>query len=1050
TTEPQTTEPQTTEAQATEPQAEQPEEESSEESEMESDTEVEEGVYTAAENGVSVSVKLPEYIELPEQAVLKVSAVQKDSEEYEKDTALAEKSAGGAWFEEYLVYDLHFEVSGYKISWEDLGVSPGQEDIEVTVTFEQPVFQERDFQKQEVRVYHIKDLTQAELEAARQEAQAALEEANLWQDSEESGEPQTEEMDEQKAVELKSGVRLAEDENGVSAILFKTDGFSDYVFGVTKTQAQMEAETESETPESTEESNGTESEKESESFGESESEKEPESESESESEPGIITGEKNMIPLADPAAADEQRTSLTLYLQQPAGVSPEGNYHVVIHLPKDADGKYDYIDDISVLNVVGSEITQGVSRDKTGGTVTIDATAGNASGDGVKIQLKNLIAGDYTVDAGGNYLKENGSTWELVGQSAYTTQYQINGANTAGTSGGEAYWQGTPASITISQPDAGDTTYDQNIKIRNVYTAVRLKIQDAAGNPVKGYKNNGGSYDLLYGGKQVSNVSVVPSEGQFEIKGLPLGEKYAWRMKEQPQGYRTPASKEISGIALELATSSQWREDAFTVSPTKVTVKAYDTDAKAFLANGKVTMELSGEGGTFTCKNGETITGQLSEGASYTLKQTSRVKGYVITDNNVSFKVDNKEEQTLQTVNSPTIVRVGSVLKSSNTYIAGATLEIRQGSQTVVPAFTSTAGAAEFKGKLDPGSYTLVQTKTADGYYTTAAETAFTVSDSNVVTSKGSKPASAVISNVTTKIKVYRKAFDTKKWMVNGEDKRYPLAGAVLQVQDMNGNVLDEWTTTQEAHVVERLKLGQEYKLVEIKTPDGYSPGGEGKFSTEVGGTIGGHTIKITSDGLITPSVTMQTARTQPGEITVYKRASLNGAAIKVNQTYYCALFTDSSLSESSRVGSAKPLAMTTNAVYATAVFENLAPDTYYVAETDSSGRVLSKDQGSYSYEVTIPEIHLTSGGSLMSQITNQYSQAPSGGYASVSPEELAQSYESQYANYGGSYEAAAQLASGTPVKTGDNTNWLLYVIIAAAALAVGAGALVFMRKKRK
>ena len=52
---------------------------------------------------------------------------------------------------------------------------------------------------------------------------------------------------------------------------------------------------------------------------------------------------------------------------------------------------------------------------------------------------------------------------------------------------------------------------------------------------------------------------------------------------------------------------------------------------------------------------------------------------------------------------------------------------------------------------------------------------------------------------------------------VGGEN----LAGAELVLRDEEGNVVEQWTTTTSAKVIEKLKPGN-YTLSELKAPDGY------------------------------------------------------------------------------------------------------------------------------------------------------------------------------------------------------------------------------------
>ena len=52
--------------------------------------------------------------------------------------------------------------------------------------------------------------------------------------------------------------------------------------------------------------------------------------------------------------------------------------------------------------------------------------------------------------------------------------------------------------------------------------------------------------------------------------------------------------------------------------------------------------------------------------------------------------------------------------------------------------------------------------------------------------------------------------------------KQKEIEGAVLRVTDVNGNKVDEWTSTKEVHVIKNLNSGAKYTLTEVKAPEGY------------------------------------------------------------------------------------------------------------------------------------------------------------------------------------------------------------------------------------
>ena len=105
---------------------------------------------------------------------------------------------------------------------------------------------------------------------------------------------------------------------------------------------------------------------------------------------------------------------------------------------------------------------------------------------------------------------------------------------------------------------------------------------------------------------------------------------------------------------------------------------------------------------------------------------------------------------------------------------------------------------------LEDGSYILKQTKVPEGILMNSNPYYFTISDD-------------ASDNTVYFANDYTKVHFEKKEMVGGEN----LAGAELVLRDEEGNVVEQWTTTTSAKVIEKLKPGN-YTLSELKAPDGY------------------------------------------------------------------------------------------------------------------------------------------------------------------------------------------------------------------------------------
>ena len=86
-----------------------------------------------------------------------------------------------------------------------------------------------------------------------------------------------------------------------------------------------------------------------------------------------------------------------------------------------------------------------------------------------------------------------------------------------------------------------------------------------------------------------------------------------------------------------------------------------------------------------------------------------------------------------------------------------------------------------------------------------------------------------VMVDDTTKVRI------SKRDITTGEE----LPGATLQIIDENGNVVEEWVSTNEPHMIEgKLIAGKEYTLKEIIAPEGYEITNEIKFTVNADGTV--------------------------------------------------------------------------------------------------------------------------------------------------------------------------------------------------------------------
>ena len=137
--------------------------------------------------------------------------------------------------------------------------------------------------------------------------------------------------------------------------------------------------------------------------------------------------------------------------------------------------------------------------------------------------------------------------------------------------------------------------------------------------------------------------------------------------------------------------------------------------------------------------------------------------------------------------------------------------------------------------------YTLRETVAPDGYKVTT-DTTFTIDENGKVTSTGTITEEGVmlVEDAMTVVKV------SKVDVADGKE----LEGAKIQIIDENGNVVDEWTSTKEAHVVTGLKTGVKYTLHEVVAPNGYEIASDTTFTIDKYGNVTSSGT-ITKDGIL-------------------------------------------------------------------------------------------------------------------------------------------------------------------------------------------------------
>ena len=209
-----------------------------------------------------------------------------------------------------------------------------------------------------------------------------------------------------------------------------------------------------------------------------------------------------------------------------------------------------------------------------------------------------------------------------------------------------------------------------------------------------------------------------------------------------------------------------------------------------------------------TDENGQIHVEDLLHENTYTIYETKTLPGYNLDTTIHEFTVDKdgringESRYTLTLANVPNNVDISKKDITGNEELPGAKLTVKDAEGNVIDTWVSEEIPHRIKA-LPAGIYTLTEEQAPEGY-ALAEDITFTVVDSLEIQS---------VIMYDEKLEIH---FSKKD--ITGEKE---LPGAHLSVTDLEGNLVDEWTSTEEEHVV-NLKVGT-YTLTETAPPDRYA-----------------------------------------------------------------------------------------------------------------------------------------------------------------------------------------------------------------------------------
>ena len=234
------------------------------------------------------------------------------------------------------------------------------------------------------------------------------------------------------------------------------------------------------------------------------------------------------------------------------------------------------------------------------------------------------------------------------------------------------------------------------------------------------------------------------------------------------------------------------------------------------------------DGPGWLCETDETgmicLSGILRHNTRYVIREEAAAPGYVSSDEEWEFSVDENgmidgnAVFMMQVENQPVMVSVSKQDITGSGEIPGAVLEVHNAEGNLVEEWVSGEEPHLIKA-LVPGEYTLTETLAPDGY-AVSESVLFEVQETGEIqhVAMYDKPVTVSVS---------------KRDITTGEE----VPGAKLQIRDLQGELIEEWISGDEPHLVRRLKAGT-YTLTEILAPGGYLEAETITFKVEKTGEI--------------------------------------------------------------------------------------------------------------------------------------------------------------------------------------------------------------------
>ena len=357
--------------------------------------------------------------------------------------------------------------------------------------------------------------------------------------------------------------------------------------------------------------------------------------------------------------------------------------------------------------------------------------------------------------------------------------------------------------IVKNEQPTGTLKVNKTVAIRENVDTSLINISDLSGIQFK-LTAKEDIIDMADGSKfytkgQAVGTYNLTKEGKLTIDNLPMGTYELQEIKTLDGLVLNNKKYEVKFVKVDDITKVYTENRDISNDTTIFEFSKTDITGEAELGGAKLTV-LDGDKvvDTWTSSDKTHKIEGLVVGKEYTLREEIAPNDYVkATD--IKFKVENTKDVQKVTM----IDKIVELTKTDigGEEVEGAKIQVLDG-EKIVDEWTSGKEAHKINGLEEGKTYILHEEVAPDGYVK-ATDVEFTVT-----TDKETQHEKLV--NKIVKV--------SKTDLTNGEE----LEGAELEITDVEGNVIENWTSTKEPHIVNGLEEGKTYTLTEKTAPYGY------------------------------------------------------------------------------------------------------------------------------------------------------------------------------------------------------------------------------------